>query len=160
MGLSGKVKITNPDIIPNNNAPLTLSITRTPSDDNVPLSSIPSSNASAKRYVICSHHYCSFFPPLMMIFFIQLCIELPPWEVTVILAPRLEVFQKYLLMLLNPLLPWRIARIRIILLFIAPEIRIPICMLLWKSIKVRWRVFISSNEKYTMAPNFERFSSL
>ncbi|XP_065203645.1 dentin sialophosphoprotein [Planococcus citri] len=49
MGLSGKVKITNPDILQNNNAPLALSIAKTPSDDNIPLSSIPSSNASAKR---------------------------------------------------------------------------------------------------------------
>lgn len=51
MGLSGKVKITNPDILQNNNAPFALSITRTPSDDNIPLSSIPSSNASAKRFI-------------------------------------------------------------------------------------------------------------
>lgn len=56
IGLSGKVKITNPDILQNNNAPLALSITRTPSDDNVPLSSLPSSNASTKRYF---YYFCN-----------------------------------------------------------------------------------------------------
>ena len=49
MGLSGKVKITNPDVIQNINDPLALSITRTPSDGSIPLSGLHSNNVSIKR---------------------------------------------------------------------------------------------------------------
>lgn len=53
LGLSGIVKITNPDSLQNHNGPVAISITRTPSEDNVPLSSVPSSNASTKRFIHC-----------------------------------------------------------------------------------------------------------
>lgn len=61
LGLSGIVKITNPDSLQNHNGPVAISITRTPSDDNVPLSSVPSSNTSTKRFIHCfpsSYRYC------------------------------------------------------------------------------------------------------